>query len=243
MSPAKEGLEEARNNNLLLALHKYAHQQDENFTTEAFVHLLRHLRSFEPGIACFLLDFLSGGQLRVTAEDCSELEISTQNSFMEGRPDILVASPAHFVIIEVKVESEPGWDQLDRYRELLATRAEPHKCLVLLSRYPVDPQDRKKVDSWIQWHRVARVLAQAFEQTYESTSKFLIDQFVQFLTERGMAMEKVGWELTRGIQSMLSLMEMVGEAVRAARVREKPPTAGIEFNGRYFFVDETLCWS
>jgi len=30
-------------NNLLLALFKYAHRQSENFTTAAFVHLLRHL--------------------------------------------------------------------------------------------------------------------------------------------------------------------------------------------------------
>lgn len=227
----------------MLALHKYARQQDENFTTEAFVHLLRHLQVFEPEIANFLLRFLSGERIKLTNEDCSKLEISTQNTFMEGRPDILIAGPAHFVIIEVKVESDPGWDQLDRYRELLNTREEADKCLVLLTRYPVEPNEEKKVDSCVRWDRTARVLNQASERAHDSTSTFLFRQLLQFLIERGMAMEKVGWELVRGVQSLMSLMGMLGEAVTSTKLKQKPPTAGIEFNGRYLYVDDTECWT
>jgi hypothetical protein len=46
-------------NNLLLALHTYAPQQNQNFPTEAFVHLLRHLQIHEPPIACALFQFLT----------------------------------------------------------------------------------------------------------------------------------------------------------------------------------------
>jgi hypothetical protein len=41
---------EADESNLLVVLHKWASQQGENFTTDAFVHLLRHLRDHEPNV-------------------------------------------------------------------------------------------------------------------------------------------------------------------------------------------------
>ncbi len=56
-------------------------------------------------------------------------------------------------------------------------------------------------------------------------------------------MDKVGWELVRGVQSLVSLMDMLGEAVRAAKVKEKSGRGGADLNGRYFTVDDTECWS
>jgi hypothetical protein len=89
-------------NNLLLGLHKCAGQQDENFTTEAFVHLLRHLQIVAPDTAGSLINFLTGSRVVPTIGDCSNLKVTTQKTFMEGRPDILISGPNHFVIIEVK---------------------------------------------------------------------------------------------------------------------------------------------
>jgi hypothetical protein len=141
-------------NNLLLALHTYASQQDENFTTEAFVHLLRHLQIHEPKIACAFCDFLTDKQIRFEPIECSELEIRTQWSFSGGTPDILIKGPDHFVIVEVKVEAQPGVTQLDRYREQLKKQNERHTCLTLLSRYPVDPNEKVKADACVRWHGV-----------------------------------------------------------------------------------------
>lgn len=229
-------------NNLLLAVHKYAHQQDENFTTEALVHLLRHLQAFESDIAASVLAYVSGGQLKLTGEDCARLEVTTQNLFMEGRPDILIVGPEQFVIIEVKVESGLGPDQLDRYREILKGRTESLKCLVLLSRYSTDPAQTFKVDCHIRWYRLARILGQALGKMREATSLYLAHEFLEFLNERGMVMEKVGWELVHGVRSLVSLMDMLGEAVTATKVREKKASPGGEYCGRYFFVDDTECW-
>jgi len=229
-------------NNLLLTLHKFA-RQDEDFTTEAFVNLIRHLQLYDPPIACAVFGFLTNGRLEFTLDDCQKLEISTQNLFMEGRPDILVAGPRHFVIIEVKVESKPGWDQLDRYKALLGTRDELHKHLVLLSRYPVDQKETEKVDLHLEWHRVGRILGQGADQANEESSRFLIRQFLQFLIERGMVMEKVGWELVRGVQSLLTLKNMLREAIRATKVKEREKGTGAENMGCNFTVEQTLCWS
>jgi hypothetical protein len=196
-------------NNLLLALHTYAIQQDENFTTEAFVHLLRHLQIHEPQVACALFDFLTEGQLRFELGDCSTLQIKTQWSFSGGTPDILIKGPNHFVIIEVKVEAQPGDTQLDRYRERLRIQDEKYRCLTLLSRYPVDASEEEKVNVCVRWHGIARLLGQNSSKVSDPVSVMLLRQFLEFLKERGMAMERVVWELVRGIQALMSLITTV----------------------------------
>jgi hypothetical protein len=162
---------------------------------------------------------------------------------MEGRPDILISNSKYFVIIEVKVESGPGWKQLDRYRDILSSRNQSIKCLVLLSRYLIEPAESRKVDSYVRWHGLARTLWRALEKMRDTTSLYLTHQFLEFLIERGMVMEKVGWELVRGVQSLVSLIAMLREAKVAAKVRETKAAASGENVGGYFYVDDTECWS
>jgi hypothetical protein len=231
-------------NNLLLALHTYAPRQDENFTTEAFVHLLRHLQSHEPGIACALFEFLTGGKLRFEMSDCQFLLVTTQWSFTGGTPDIRITGREYFVIIEVKVESEPGETQLDRYRERLRVQHEKYKCLTLLSRYPVDSAEIQLVNAHIRWHEIARFLNQNLSKVVEPVSAALLRQFLEFLQERGMAMEKVGWELVGGVQALLSLMSILEEAMNSIQdIKKRERLSGSEHNGFAFLVKGTKCWS
>jgi len=226
-------------NNLLLALHTYASQQDENFTTKAFVHLLRHMKVHDPQMACALLRCVSGGLLNVVEEDCPSLKIETQQTFREGIPDILITSPRHFVIIEVKLDAEPGSTQLDRYRKVLKSRREEHRHLVLLSRYPVDPAETEKVDSHVRWHEIGRFLRFKVGDS-RNTDTFLMQQFFDFLTERGMAMERVGWEFVRGIQSLGNLMGLLYEAIQSDKeIKKRERTAGAWHNGFYVSLNTT----
>lgn len=229
-------------NNLYLGLYRYAPQQNENFTTEALVHLLRHLNLAEPNLASALLHSVTRNRLMLTPEECSNLRVTTQKAFMEGRPDILLFDSKHFVIIEAKVESEPGWNQLERYKKILANQSEPHKLLIFLTRYPADAADEKKVDHCLQWHQLVRIVEKVCAKSENPVTIYLVDQFVEFFRERGIAMDKVSWELGRGMQSLLSLMDMLDEAVIATDLKSKPRTAGVEFNGRYLYVGEIICW-
>jgi PD-(D/E)XK nuclease superfamily len=231
-------------NNLLLALHTFAPHQDENFTTEAFVHLLRHLQNYEPRVACALFDFLTGEKLGFGTNDCSMLRVTTQWSFAGGTPDIVIEGPEQFVIVEVKVESEPGETQLDRYRERLQLQQKKQKLLTLLSRYPVDSTETKKVDVHIRWHGIGRLLNQRLSKVTEPISTMLINQFLEFLKERGMAMEKVGWELVRGVQALLSLMGLLEEAMVSSKdMTKRERLGGTSTNGFGFHIKGTRCWS
>jgi hypothetical protein len=230
-------------NNLLLALYTYAHQQDENFTTEAFVHLLRYLQFHEPRQASILIAALTRGLVAVTAEEVCELAITTQKHFSTGTPDILISGCQYYVFVEVKAESDPGWDQFDKYRALLSKRSEPHKYLVLLSRYAVQPDEVKKADEHVRWHGIAQVLGQNVAQVTDPISLFLIQQFLAFLRERRMAMERVGWELVRGVQSLMNLVSMLEEATQSSNQIEKTKVqAGAGWNGFYLTLNATQYW-
>src|SRR5437667_5796607 len=98
-------------NNLLLALVGFAQQQYENFITEVFAHLLRHLLMHDPKVAREVLKKLTGNRLRLDSHTCADVKIDTQTEFPpHGRPDIVIRMPRQLVIVEVKVDAEvsPG---------------------------------------------------------------------------------------------------------------------------------------
>lgn len=82
-----------KSRNLLVRLHKWASRQDENFLTECFAHLLVHLVDHEPEAACNILGRLTNGFLRLAVSDLRFLEVTTQITTLEGRPDLEIRLP------------------------------------------------------------------------------------------------------------------------------------------------------
>src|SRR5512147_160761 len=93
-------------NNLLLNLYYQTWKKDENFHTEAFVHLLRHLLQYEPVTAANILRLVTAGTLDIKPEDAVSISINTQVKVPTGfRPDIEIRIAEYLIYIEVKVES------------------------------------------------------------------------------------------------------------------------------------------
>ena len=116
--------------NLLLRLHRWASCQSENFTTEAFVHLLLHLIEFEPEIAVFILRKLTKQKLIVDTQTIKRVSINTQVTTEQGKPDIEIKTSDFLIYIEVKVDSCFGNKQISRYREELNKSSFPNKLLI-----------------------------------------------------------------------------------------------------------------
>ena len=75
-------------NNLLINLHRWAFRQDENYTTESFVHLLNYLLMDEPKIAIRILRKMTGDFLRLKIREVANVQIISQAITDSGRPDI-----------------------------------------------------------------------------------------------------------------------------------------------------------
>ena len=109
-------------NNLLLRLHKWAWRQDENFQSEAFAHLLEHLRDSEPEVAADLLKKLTGGKLALPEGNVRSVSVTTQVTTDTGRPDLELSALGHLVYVEAKVNAAVDSAQLMRHRVELAAR-------------------------------------------------------------------------------------------------------------------------
>jgi hypothetical protein len=124
------------NHNLFVDLHRWAERQDENFTTEAFAHLLRHILSNEATFGIRILNKLTG--LAWPVEAAREIQIVTQVTVDEGRPDIEIGlDRIHLVFVEVKVEARLWPDQVARYRAALSRARGSRAPLILLTKYPI----------------------------------------------------------------------------------------------------------
>jgi hypothetical protein len=207
-------------NNLLLSLHKWSRRQNENFHTEAFVHLLRHLLKYDSKFAVNLLRRLTGELLDLKPEDAHLVTLTTQIEISTGKPDIEIKTKDHLIYIEVKVEAGLGDRQLKRYRiDLQKKSAFKSKSLILLTRYPfVFKEDDEKPDLIIYWYEIAEWLESELKEgvVEHSSGSYVIGQFLEFLQARGMTIEQVGQELIskdfiQGLQSLNNLMNMLNQ--------------------------------
>ena len=221
------------NKNLLLNLHKFAKEQNEDFITECFAHLLQILITDDAKSAIEIIRYITGSYLKLTVEDLKNLKITTQITTEEGSPDIEIRTNDHLIYIEVKVEAGFGYDQLKRYKRQLNNDSRyPNTYLIVLTRYPfVSVEGDEKPDVAIRWTQIGEWL-ENLTLTSE-TSFYVVSQFVEFLKGRGLAMDRVSWELVDGLRSFQSLMGLINE-VLVTNNFETTKTVGHEYYGYYF---------
>ena len=203
-----------KENNLYLRLNNWALGQDENFVTEAFAHLMRHLLEHSPDAGMELLRRVTGRKLTLNNDEAAQVGVLTQTTVDKKRPDIEIRLPRRLIYIEVKVDAWLGTDQLKNYLDRLEASGVASTCLVLLTRYQAFwPRDQKP-DSVARWYQVADWLEEFAEQDLVSgePDRYLVLQFLEFLKERKMTIDKVGSELAEGLKSMRGLLTMAWEA-------------------------------
>ena len=110
--------------NLLVKLQRWARlkQQDENFCTEAFAHLLEYLFKHDPHSGLKLLGVLTGWKRGrwLSEEEWETVEFDTQyQTEHEGRPDIKIAGEEFSIYVEAKVDAPVENSQLKKYQKAL----------------------------------------------------------------------------------------------------------------------------
>lgn len=199
---------------LFQSLFKWARRQDENFSTEVFVSIFRHLQRNEPKIAAKIFNFLTDSKYELTLKEVPFLNISTQSSMDMGRPDIVIES-AHLVIfIEVKLNAGFGDKQLFRYKSKLSKEKYKHTCLVTITKYPLEYYgltDSELPDVSLRWIDIAKSFSKY--KIIKPISKYLIDEFILFLNRSNLIMEKVTYEYIDGMKAYQNLLLMLSESL------------------------------
>lgn len=220
--------------NIFNQLYKWSGRQDENFTTEAFIYVLLHLQQVDPEAAAVLLHQLTDSKVLLDKEQIEFVEIKTQSTTEQGRPDIEIRFHNILIFIEVKINSDFEETQISRYRSELNKSGISNNLLITVTKYAYPFYQKnaaEQPDINIRWHQIADWLKD-LRPVYQ-TSTFLITQFVNFLIKRGIAMEKVSWELSNGISSFQSLLTMINEALTAQKIPIYRASAAWDWYGFY----------
>lgn len=203
---------------LFSTLAHYAFRQEENFLTEAWVYLIKQILDREKTLGISLL----GKFLSFPAQDIQlrqdMIEILTQVTFAVGRPDIVVRVGDDSVFyIEVKHDSRIGEYQLKDYLEALEREDAVNKKLILLTRSRNSVQETKlgsKYYHHVCWYEISGWLSEL--QIKDEVANYLVEEFLSFLREKEMSMERISWEFIKGVPAFRNLTNMLGLAVEEA---------------------------
>ena len=219
--------------NLLVRLHKLAKKQDENFVTEAFVHLLQSLKEQDSDAVRALLIPLLGLAGEETELSLNHLSILTQFHTPYGIPDIVLRGDRLLFYVEVKIESDFGEHQLSRYRSDLADKGKELDVstrLITITKYPIDNLAvEERPDHAVRWHKISDWLSEL--KTEDPEAKFLTRQFNNFIRERGVAMDAVGWEYIKGSIQLKNMFNILGEALASKKINIHSKSMAINWFG------------
>jgi len=196
-------------------LSRYAFRQEENFLTESLVFLLNLILEREKKIGLDILANLCGMRVARWIQKAKMVSVTSQITVDEGRPDIVIkVGIDKLIFVEVKHNSSLGVEQLERYHAYLDGLIDKETQLVLLSRSRHSIQETSLDGSLyhhICWYEISGWLSEA--DVRDEVARFIIEQFIDFLKEKEMSMEKVTWEYIQGVPAMINLVNMIGTAL------------------------------
>jgi len=203
--------------NLFVNLHRWASRQDENFTTEAFVTLLKHLQNSEASSFINILSSLSGNLIN-SNDKVQEIKISSQTHIGNTIPDIQIQTPNKLIFIEVKLSSPLERKQVSTYLDLLKNGQyqTENTRLVCLTRSPIS-SDITEGTIPIRWYQVAKWLEEELDLVINENSRFLLSHFIEFLTFQKATLTKVSAPISKGLSEYRNA---VGEKKASSPISE-----------------------
>lgn len=173
---------------LLNKLHRWARGQDENFTTDSFVHLLQYLLRYEAEAGRRLVAALTGSRSPswLPLDACKNVTVRSQAQTNYGTPDIEISRKGHFCIfVEVKVGSEVRKEQLNRYKKALKEKPEPYAQLVLLTKKRLNQSQIPAGIHSVRWAKIMDALDRLKKEISGSkVGGFLIRQVIDFFKQQ-----------------------------------------------------------
>jgi len=173
--------------------------KDEPYLTQVFSFLLDSDRQFCNFLLENIFDLKNTGEV---------LQIIPEATTESGRPDIVIECEKTRIAIEDKIGADFVGDQIKKYKR---------ECqyVFLIYKYLTDPNQAKDATKYFTWHKIyseTKEYIESLPNNYGIIDRYLLEQFLQFLEETGMAMERVGWEIVNGAKSLLNLFAQITEA-------------------------------
>jgi hypothetical protein len=175
----------------------------ENYLTEIFAYLLKKSEAFKSNF----FGLIGIGEAEINT--ISENDIQTQVVKKDNTFDILISNDNLEIIIENKVESEFGKGQMEKYRKYLNSIEKKLTQLVTITKSP-EYEGLDYADCKITWYEIYKKLLE--DKMISNYEERYIDYFLSlknFLREKDMGIEKITWEIARGIEAEKNLINQI----------------------------------
>lgn len=196
---------------------------EENFTTELLRHILDYSRKYQTELFSLFMGLLDK---HIPVCDYSKYEeIETQKYFISdgvgnAYVDLVIQSQDTSFFIEIKVESGLNYyidnegefiDQIKKYDRI---RSNHTKKLFLLTKYA----HGHVIDNCkcLMWHDVYRIF-----KTYISNDQaeaYMVTEIMNYMEDKNMALEKVPFELSKGITAIFNLTRHLKTALDGLKI-------------------------
>lgn len=229
--------------NVFKKLGKYGSREEENYLTESFVYTLHLLCERVPSLGLDVLEKVLGVSLDQVLKSPAPPELITQEKVEDGFPDVTIRFGTDLLAyIEIKHDAPLHEGQLEYYKRMLSQSDTDTQALVLLTRSKQNanettlPADEYHYLCWYEVHSWLRECLGSDEVV-----DHVIHDFLEFLEEKKMSLQKVGWEYEKGVASLIGLTTMMEAAISEVFTEEKMQrTAGWSWRGfflgqKYFF--------
>lgn len=209
----------------------------------------------------FITEALSGVLMSLSVKNLVELFVQLEigrlpfsNPFFETqkyissleRNDLVITDDDIIIIFENKWDAPTDLEQLHRYDKTLSNESKQWRFLVHLTKDYEEISGTfintfKKI-SWSDLYRGLKGLNLA--------DNYLVEQFLLFLRERWIVMEKVSWEIINGARSVYNLTKIIERACKELGVKCAWPTPSSVYTsqgiaekiGAYFYHKEATLY-
>lgn len=222
--------------NVFEKLGKYGAMEEENYLTESFVYTLHLLCARVPTLGLDVLEKALGLSFDQVLKSPASPEFITQQKVEDGYPDVTIGFGADLLAyIEIKHDAPLHEGQLEYYKRMLSQSDTDTQSLVLLTRSKQNANETTLPDDeyhHVCWYEIHFWLRQCLG--VDEVVDHVIQDFLEFLEEKKMSLQKVGWEYDNGVSALVDLTAMMEAAVSEVLPEKKfKRTAGWSWRGFY----------
>jgi hypothetical protein len=182
-------------------VYRLAHRQQENYTTEAFVHVVRELIQRAPESSIRFLDWLTDSDIFSTRDGSRPLKLRSQAyTELHGIPDIRIEGENLDVIIEVKLDAGLTYTQADAYAQQLKAGGAERTALVALLGAP--PLTNLPPGTVIRtWGAVGQRLLLETSDPEDAVTAYLVSELVELLNHLCLMPRQVRSQLSEALDA------------------------------------------
>ena len=180
----------------------------ENYLTEIFAYILKNSKLFRDNFfETFIIEDLTiKNKVKKEHILTQVYYLADKNSFF----DIQILNDDYAIIIENKVDSDFGENQLQKYNEYLTEFPQETKFIITITKSIYENQNFSYADYTITWLDIySKLLTDENISKYEKEYAELLTNLRHFLKENGMGLDKVTWDLSRGLVAENNLINMI----------------------------------